>query len=149
MNALLCCFVLMAGLFVETPAPQGIAPAPAASIQDDEVMDITLEELRDFTYRRGRDLPARIKALDGRRVRVSGFMALGTPEGVEEFNLMNDSCGCDGNTKPHHFVLVQLVGETTTFTPDEITITGTFSVGEEEEDGLITSLFRLEADLIE
>ena len=68
-NALVCFCVLIAGLLTETPPERREAPATAFTLQDD-VMDITLEELRDFTYRRGRDLPARIQALDGRRVRV-------------------------------------------------------------------------------
>ena len=112
-------------------------------------MEVTMEELRDFRWRRGKRPPRRIRALDGMRVQITGFMALGTPEGVEEFNLMSDSCGCDGNTKPHHFVLVNLVDDTTRFTPDQITVTGILSVGEEEEDGFVTSFYRLEAESIQ
>ena len=127
-------------------APQ--APALAADFQDD-VMDVTLEELRDFKYRRGKKLPKKIRALDGKRVRIKGFMNIDTPEGLEEFQLVSDSCGCDGTSKPHHFVLVQLDGETTTFNPDEITVTGTISIGEEEQDGLVTSVFRIKAESVE
>ena len=108
-----------------------------------------LEELRDFKYRRGKKLPKKIRALDGKKVRVKGFMNIDTPEGMEEFLLVSDSCGCDGTTKPHHFVLVQLDGETTTFNPDEITVTGTISIGEEEQDGLVTSVFRIKAESVE
>ena len=116
---------------------------------DEDAHEITLEDLRDFKYRRGKRPPKRIRALDGMRVKVSGFMTLNTPEGVEEYQLISDACGCDGGTKPHHFVLVQLTDEITTFTPDELTITGILSVGEVEEDGFVTSLFRIQAELQE
>lgn len=125
------------------------APATEASshlAEDEDAHAITLEDLRDFKYRRGKRPPKRIRALDGMRVTITGFMTLDTPEGVEEYQLISDSCGCDGGTKPHHFVLVQLTDETTTFSPDELTITGIFSVGEEEEDGFVTSLYRIQAE---
>jgi hypothetical protein len=141
---------LCAAIAIGATAP-GLDPQLAfLTVEDaEDAMEVTLEELRDFKWRRGKQPPKRIRALDGMRVRVSGFMALGTPEGVEEFTLLSDSCGCDGNTKPHHFILVQLTDETTTFTPDEIVVTGVLSIGEEEEDGFITSLYRLEAETIE
>ena len=128
------------------------APAPLDALgyeDEQDAHEITLEDLRDFKYRRGKRLPKRISALDGMRVTVTGFMALGTPEGVEEYQLISDSCGCDGGTKPHHFVVVQLTDETTTFSPDELTVTGIISVGEEEEDGFVTSLYRIQAELEE
>lgn len=126
-----------------------IAPATEATTQfavDEDAHEITLEDLRDFKYRRGKRPPKRIRALDGMRVTITGFMSLDTPEGVEEYQLISDACGCDGGTKPHHFVLVQLTDGTTTFSPDEMTLTGIFSVGEVEEDGFVTSLFRLQAE---
>lgn len=138
----------LVSLVLWTVSAQAPAPDSSALVQD-EAMEVTMEDLRDFKYRRGKQPPRRIRALDGMRVRISGFMALGTPEGVEEFSLMSDSCGCDGNTKPHHFVLVQLTDDTTRFTPDEIIVTGVLSVGEEEEDGFVTSLYRLQAESIE
>ncbi len=145
-TTILLCLSLALGISA-TP-PKSAPGTSLASLQDD-VHEITLEDLRDFKYREGKRPPKRIRALDGMRVSVSGFMALGTPEGVEEYQLISDSCGCDGLDKPNHFVLVQLTDETTTFTPDQLTVTGIFSVGEELEDGFVTSLFRLEAESTE
>ena len=120
------------------------AAAPAA---EDPVIELTLLDLMSIDYRPGKRLPAWVRALDGRRVRIDGYMALGTPEGIDKFELVWDSCGC-GQSNVNHFIEVTLTDETTTFDPDIIYVEGEFSVGEIREDGFVVSLFRLKAQTV-
>jgi hypothetical protein len=110
--------------------------------EQDQVIELSLLDLMSIDYRPGKKLPYWVRALDGRRVRIEGYMALGTPEGVEQFELVWDSCGC-GQSNIHHFIDVSLTEETTTFDPNLIWVEGEFSVGEVREDGFVVSLFRL------
>ena len=120
------------------------AAAPAA---EDPVIELTLLDLMSIDYRPGKRLPAWVRALDGRRVRIEGYMALGTPEGMDKFELVWDSCGC-GQSNVNHFIEVTLTDETTTFDPDIIFVEGELSVGEIREDGFVISLFRLKAQTV-
>lgn len=120
------------------------AAAPAA---EDPVIELTLLDLMSIDYRPGKRLPAWVRALDGRRVRIDGYMALGTPEGIDKFELVWDSCGC-GQSNVNHFIEVTLTDETTTFDPDIIFVEGELSVGEIREDGFVVSLFRLKAQTV-
>ena len=120
------------------------AAAPAA---EDPVIELSLLDLMSIDYRPGKKLPKWARALDGRRVRVEGYMALGTPEGNDKFELVWDSCGC-GQSNVNHFIEVTLTDETTTFDPDIIFVEGEFSVGEIREDGFVVSLFRLKAQTV-
>ena len=120
------------------------AAAPAA---EDPVIELSLLDLMSIDYRPGTRLPAWVRALDGQRVRIEGYMALGTPEGIEKFELVWDSCGC-GQSNVNHFIEVTLTAETTTFDPDIIFVEGEFSVGEIREDGFVISLFRLKAQTV-
>lgn len=113
------------------------------SVGEDQRIKISIEELKNLEWRAGMKLPEAILALNERAVEIEGYMNLGTPEGVETFQLVADSCGCDGRGNPHHFIEVTLDGDVTTFNPDLITVHGTFEVGEVVEDGFVISLFRL------
>ena len=121
-----------------------VATPAAEAADEDPVIELSLLDLMSIEYRPGKKLPAWARALDGRRVRVEGYMALGTPEGVEKFELVWDSCGC-GQSKVNHFIEVSLTEETTTFDPDMIWVEGELSVGEIRKDGFVVSLFRLKA----
>ena len=114
---------------------------------EDPVIELSLLDLMSIDYRPGKRLPSWVRALDGRRVRVEGYMALGTPEGLDKFELVWDSCGC-GQSNVNHFIEVTLTDETTTFDPDIIYVEGEFSVGEIREDGFVVSLFRLKAQTV-
>jgi len=122
------------------------SPAAAPALED-PVIELSLLDLMSIDYRPGKRLPSWVRALDGRRVRVEGYMALGTPEGLDKFELVWDSCGC-GQSNVNHFIEVTLTDETTTFDPDIIYVEGELSVGEIREDGFVVSLFRLKAQTV-
>ena len=124
------------------------APPAAPSAAEDPVYEISLLDLMSIEYNPGEKLPTWVRALNGHKVRVEGYMALGTPEGLEKFELVWDSCGC-GQSIVNHFIEVTLTEETTAFNPDIIYVEGYFDAGEVLEDGYVVSLFRLKAPKIQ
>jgi hypothetical protein len=119
------------------------AAAPAAL---DDALEVSMQKLNNIEWDPGEEIPEEIKAYDGQRVEISGYMRNGTEEGASWFDLTDDSCGC-GTSKLQHFVRVTLTDGTTSFDPGELTLTGEFEVSEkEDEDGFIESLYRLKIE---
>jgi hypothetical protein len=140
-------------LLVVLPLTLAPAIAPAAQLgvrpmhlidDDDEPIEVDLIELTLIDWR-PKGVPRDQARRETHPHRGDG---VGTVEGVDTFNLVTSGCSC-GTTKLQHFVKVTLADDVTQFTPDEITLTGTFSVGEVEEDGFVTSLYRLKDAAIE
>lgn len=129
---------LAAGL---SSAPALVSPASLAD--DDEPVEVSIEKLTSVDYEPGEELPEDIEDLDGKTITIEGYMALGTLEGVEKFELVPEPCEC-GRSKVQHFVDVKITDGLTTFRPGRIELTGEFSVGEKKEDGYVVSLYRLE-----
>lgn len=123
-------------------APPRFGLAHRGDAAAEEVVEVTLAKLMNYEWKQGMRVPKEIRELDGKKVRISGLMALGTLEGVSEFELVSDACGC-GQSKMNHFVMVDLGDDTTGYDPDELVVEGTFEVGEEVEDGFVVSLYRL------
>lgn len=123
---------------VQAAMERGEAPS-------NEIIEVSILRLKNARYRRGRPLPEWVQELDGKRISLWGYMAIGTLEGLSEFELVPESCEC-GKSKVNHFVQVTLDDDVTRFIPGRITLEGTFSCGEVEEDGFITSLYRLSTD---
>lgn len=117
-------------------------------LDDEEPIEVTLTKLIAAKYEPGESLDEEIQDYDGKKVTITGLMALGTLEGQETFELTSDACGC-GQSKVNHFVKVTLVDEYTSYTPSEITVTGTFEASEEIVDGFVISVYRITADKIE
>ena len=131
---------------VLTLAAMLFAVAPEAV--DDEPMELSIMELTNVEWRPGKKLPKWVRALDGKRVSIKGYMALDTSEGSQKFRQTWDQCGC-ATKKANHFVEVDLGEKTTGYNPDEFTVVGIFSVGEVKEDGFVVSLYRLKAEKME
>ncbi len=107
---------------------------------------VTIEFLTSIEWRRGDDVPQEVMDFDGKRIKIAGYMAVGTPLGSETFELVPQSCEC-GRSKLHHFVHVSIGEGGATFDPGRRQFEGTLSIGEEEdEDGFVTSLYRLTVD---
>ena len=115
----------------------------AGPVADEEqAVKVDIAKLTSIKYRRGKTLPADIRELDGKRIRIEGYMSIGTMEGVESFELGPEACEC-GRSKVQHFIDVTMTDGLTVYRPGRFTIEGTFSVGEEEEDGFVVSLYRM------
>lgn len=99
-------------------------------------------------------LPDSIRALDGRRVAVAGYvMPLRTQaRGVTEFLLVRDllSCCFGSNPQMNHWIHVSMPrGEFRPVISRPATVHGTLRVGELRKDGIIHSIYRLEAEKVE
>lgn len=146
--------LLIAGLLaapsfvLDAASKRAVAAAAAVDVEevappsDGKVVEVSILKLRAARYRPGQPLPKWIADLDGKRVRIWGHMAIGTLEGLETFELVPESCECN-RSKLNHFVDVTLTEGQTRFIPGRITLEGTFYAGEKEEDGFVTSLYRL------
>ncbi|MBL6722310.1 MAG: hypothetical protein ISQ08_12950 [Planctomycetes bacterium] len=138
----------LASLLAPLASP-GEVLAPVRTLVDapsqatEEPIEVSIDWLTNLDYRRGMRLPDEILALDGQEVRISGYMAIGTLEGADVFELVPESCEC-GRSKVQHFIEVTLTEDRVRFMPGRIELTGKFSVGEVEEDGFVVSLYRLE-----
>ena len=128
-------------------ALQAAEAARQAPPEDSDVVEVAILRLKNVRYRQGRPLPKWVRELDGKRIRMWGYMAVGTLEGLENFELVPESCEC-GRSKLNHFVDVSLTEGQTRYIPGRITLEGTFSAGEKEEDGFITSLYRLTTETL-
>jgi hypothetical protein len=124
------------------------APTPAAASFADDVIEVSIMRLTQIDWTPGKKLPKWIRELDGKKIRLKGYMATDTEEGTDNFRLTFDQCGC-ANVKASHFVRVSIDGDTTGYDPNEVGVEGTFSVGEETEDGFVTSLYRLTTDSVD
>ena len=129
---------LLPALLLGTVLCGGAGPV----LDDDEAVTVEIVKLTSVEYRRGKALPDDIQELDGKRIRIEGYMGIGTLEGVESFELVPEACEC-GRSKVQHFIDVTLTEGLTVYRPERITIEGTFSAGEVEEDGFVVSLYRM------
>lgn len=94
-------------------------------------------------------IPANVKALDGRKVRVEGFMMPLKMEkgGVRQFLLMRNQMMCCYGIAPqaNEWIVVDVVGDPIAARMDEpIYVTGLFRVGVIREDGAFIGIYRLE-----
>ena len=123
------------GSRVQAVLDRGVEPS-------NDVVEVSILRLKNARYRKGRPLPEWVEELNGKKISLWGYMAIGTLEGLSEFELVPESCEC-GKSKVNHFVQVSLDDDVTRFIPGRITLVGTFTCGEVEEDGFITSVYRL------
>ena len=97
-------------------------------------------------------LPSEVADLDGKTVRVTGFMQ---PEkegdtDLAYFLLINDACGCQGTPKTNEIIYCAMPeGKTSKPLPGLVKITGKLFVGEEKEGDEVVGLYYLDVDKIE
>lgn len=121
-----------------------------AQAVDEEAEEVDIAKLVAVDYQPGKDLPKEIQDLDGKKIVIRGFMdpAQQTPDRLTSFRLVTDSCGCIGKPQVHHYVEVTLKDLDAAFQANIVELEGVLSVGEVEEDGFVTSIYRLEATSI-
>lgn len=127
-----------------TLATEPRAAAPASDDVTFRADTIDFDELMDFQYERGKPIPKKIRKLDGKTITIEGYMDTYTPENTRQFFLMSASCACDGEVELNHFIDVSLTSQVTGYRPGRLTVEGTFTVKEVEEDGFLVSIFQLE-----
>ena len=113
--------------------------------EEEEPLEVSIEYITSIEYRRGRSLPADILELDGKKVTITGYMAIGTEEGSSVFELVPESCEC-GRSKVQHFIEVTIEDGGVSYQPGRIDLVGIFGAGEVKEDGFVTSIYRLKLE---
>ncbi len=145
-----------AALLAELPVgSSGVAAQPAGSAHvlgsahhadtaQDPVIEVDLMRLTNINWEPGADVPEDIRALHGRRVVLRGFMHMNAEEDARTFPLVSESCQCSAGLLVHHFVEVDLGpnGRVRRMT-GQFEVIGRFEVGEQWDDGFLTSLYRL------
>lgn len=99
-------------------------------------------------------ITSRVQALEGRRVRIAGYMFGGLLQtsGVREFPLLREKdCPFGQGGQPHHAISVELADKLrTSYTPELVTVEGKFSVRPwTGPNGKTWSLYHLEVTKIE
>lgn len=125
------------------PSERGQNAPLSALAGPEEPSEIDILDLTSIDWRPGQPLPERIRALDGRRVLIRGYMHQSVTDTVNLFPMVSDACQCVGVLLPHHFIEVNLGPRTTGPVPGCFEVVGTLSVGELEVDGFIQSVYRL------
>lgn len=98
--------------------------------------------------------PTRVKALEGKRVRIVGYMsgAIFQKDHIREFPLMREKeCPFGPGGQAHHVIEVELQGKVrTSFTTMPVTVEGVFGIQPRTgPNGNTWSLYRLDATKIE
>ena len=107
---------------------------------------VDLVKLTTVDWRRGESLPDDIEELDGLNVSLEGYMHSTKPGVRKTFLLVPDTrCRCSGTPPPNKFVKVTLESGSTDFLPGKLKLAGKIEVGEEEEGGFVTSIYRIRA----
>jgi hypothetical protein len=100
------------------------------------------------------EIPATVKALNGKQVAIEGFMLPLdlTPAGVTQFllNASIDMCYFGAPVRMNEWILVTMKdGKRAAFTHLALTVKGRLEVGEVMKNGRVTSLYRIDADSAE
>jgi hypothetical protein len=106
-----------------------------------------------WTYTEGKTpIPEKIRALDGKRVEITGFMMpINEPQRLTRFIVVQSLWGCCFGQTPavnHVIVVTMEPGKVVNFYPDPVRVTGIFSVGETREEGYLVSIYRLVGDKV-
>ena len=108
---------------------------------------IDWKRIGGFAYLEGGELPADVRALDGRAVGVPGFiLTMGDTEGLREFILLESLWGCCFGSVPdvNQTIVVRLGPERALdYTAAPVLVTGKMEVGEERQAGFVASLYRI------
>jgi len=116
--------------------------APAAR---EEPVAVGFDLLAGFDWVEGRELPAEIRALNGRRVKITGFMRNEEErEHMTWFWIVNQNCDCQGAPRMNEWVYGTMPEEEDiSYTDEPVEVTGVLDVGEERNGDRVVSIYRL------
>ena len=140
------------------PAAARQAAPPSADPSNDELVAITFDDLKtemppDSKFAPSM-LPDKVAQLDGRRVRIRGFIfpSIMQQDGIREFPLvMNTRCKFGPGGQAHCIILVNLAeGVTTSFTVRPVAVEGRLRVAPwEGPDGNTWSLYHMAGERVD
>jgi hypothetical protein len=110
---------------------------------------VTWKAIGGFEYTEGMKLPDDVRALDGKKVGIAGYMmTIEEVENIHEFLLVEAFWSCCFGVPPNvnQVVMVKIEADKgVEYTSSPVLVLGTLSVGEEIEDGFVTSVYRIKA----
>ena len=118
----------------------------------DEIL--TFDTLTSWRYQKGLDgMPESIKALDGKRVLMTGFMLpIDEVKDIHQFLLVKSLWSCCYGKPPDIHGIVRCVmpkGKTTDYQFDPLKVVGTFKVEAVVQDGYCVDIFHLNIEFLE
>lgn len=142
-------FAFLAGFPWGAPKPISERFASKSNARYLRGMDDSEMQPEDQPEKDAESIPANIKALDGQKVRLEGFMMpLKLEKGkVRQFLLLRNQMMCCYGIAPqaNEWILVDVVGDPIAARMDEpIYVTGLFRVGVIREAGAFIGIYRLE-----
>jgi hypothetical protein len=128
--------------------PRAIAPRAAKPVPAD-AQEVSFDTLVSYEYRPGLEgLPDSLKALDGRKVVMHGFLLpLYEWDDIREFGLVANHMSCCFGMPPgiNGQVFVKLSGkEGLPNTSEPLRVVGTFRVKEIQESGFVLAIYAIE-----
>lgn len=159
----------------EQPIPRGTDPADLAAIQGAQKMIeaekrlarlikegkitgldkiVTFDELSNWPYEDGlKGMPKAVRALDGKKVMMTGFMLpIDEVQNIKEFLLVQSMWSCCFGQPPDINGIVRVVmpkGKTTDFFFDPLKVIGTFKVEATVLDGYCVDIYQLHVESVE
>jgi len=113
-------------------------------------LPVDIQDLTNFDWEEGQELPGEIAALDRTRIDIEGYIHTTEGQSGRVFLLIPDQkCRCQGTPPPNYFVKVYLDKGTSGQGSGRVRLTGKFFVSEKYEDGFVTSIYRLRGRFIE
>jgi hypothetical protein len=158
---------------IKPAAPPAVAPKPGTTVADAPTTDkaglatVGFDKLAGFAYLAPEytgtnpppmpdtnQIPASIRAFDGKKVAVKGFMLpLKVQEGkVTELILLRDQSMCcfGGVPKLNEFVTVKMTGGGVRAVMDQaVTLVGKLKVGEFTENGYLLGIYQMDGERVD
>lgn len=132
---------------INAPRVPHVKPADGARY------DVELQKLGNFAYDPdARVIPDDVRALEGVKVRMKGFMQLiSESESITRFQLVPDRFACCFGQPPqiqHTAMVVCPPGKSVRYFPEEVWVEGMLKVGEKSEEGFVLAIFEITATSI-
>ena len=117
----------------------------------EKAIEVDFSVLAGFQYKEGMTLPAEITKLNGKLVRIVGFLRNEEQQNsCHEFWLVNQNCDCQGSPKMNEWVFCTMPeGKTVDLGDEPGVVTGRLEVGEQKEDEFVVSIYRLEVQKVD
>jgi len=113
-------------------------------------LPVDIQDLTNFDWEEGQELPSDIVALNRTRIDIEGYIHTTEDRNGRVFLLIPDQkCRCQGTPPPNYFVKVYLDKGSAEQRSGRVHLTGKFFVSEKYEDGFVTSIYRLRGRFIE
>lgn len=122
---------------------------PHVRPKDGQILDLAIKDLGNFEYdqEHGGNIPADVRALEGIKIRLHGFMIpMDQAENITQFALVPSLFACCFGQPPqiqHTIVATCPKGKAVGYVPDEIVVEGTLHVQEKKDDGYVVSIFEV------